>query len=141
MLSHAMAPFDDLTDDPISPDWIREGAPVARSSQWADTTDGRGTMHVWSCTAGTFDWHFGADEIVVIVEGEVEVTDDAGRTTTLRVGDSALFPAGSHWVWRVPTHVRKQAILIRPLPARAVAVLRALGRARGRGRRPAAAGI
>ncbi|MCE1177642.1 MAG: cupin domain-containing protein [Micrococcales bacterium] len=124
-LSHAPQHLDDLDEAPINPEWIREGAPIARASQWAETTDGRGTMHVWSCTAGTFDWHFDADELVAIVEGEVQVTDDAGTTTVLRPGDSALFVAGSHWVWHVPTYVRKHATLIRPLPASALTALRA----------------
>ncbi len=79
-------------------------------------------MH-WDCTAGRFRWHFGWEETVVILEGEVSVTDAANVTTTLRPGDVAYFPANSWFVWEVPTYVRKIAFCRRPVgrPARLLA--------------------
>jgi ethanolamine utilization protein EutQ (cupin superfamily) len=64
---------------------------------------------VGDCTAGKFHWHFGVDEIVHILEGEVHVTDDAGRTVTLQAGDVGHFALGSHTVWEVPDYVCKLA--------------------------------
>ncbi len=77
----------ELRDDPIDPAWICEGAPVARSGQWATSADRTTTTHVWDCTAGRFDWHFGVDEIVHIVEGSVIVSSADSEPRTLRAGD------------------------------------------------------
>lgn len=107
---------DELEDSPINPDWIHEGNPVAKATKWGASVDGMVGTYVWSCTAGTFDWHFGDDEIVHIVEGAVVVTSPEGVTTTLEVGDSGFFPAGTVWLWHVPTYVRKHAVLCKPLP-------------------------
>ncbi|MCD5418590.1 cupin domain-containing protein [Rhodococcus pyridinivorans] len=105
----------ELRDDPIDPAWIREGAPVARSGQWATSADRTTTTHVWDCTAGRFDWHFGVDEIVHIVEGSVIVSSADSEPRTLRTGDAALFRAGTTALWEVPEYVRKHAVLRRHL--------------------------
>jgi uncharacterized cupin superfamily protein len=111
----------DLDDVPIPADWIVDGAPVARGTQL--TASGRGSVstHLWDCTAGRFHWHFGVDEIVHILDGEVHVTGDDGRTVTLRTGDVAHFPYGTHAIWQVDAYVRKLAVLrTRPRPLRAL---------------------
>ncbi|WP_129976546.1 cupin domain-containing protein [Rhodococcus sp. Q1] len=105
----------ELRDDPINPAWIHEGAPVARSGQWATSADRTTTTHVWDCTAGRFDWHFGVDEIVHIVEGSVIVSSADSEPRTLRAGDAALFRAGTTALWEVPEYVRKHAVLRRHL--------------------------
>lgn len=107
---------DDLEPSGINPAWIREGSPQARASKWGSSADGLVGTYVWSCTAGTFDWHFGDDEIVHVVEGSVTVTSPEGVTSTLTAGDSAFFPAGTVWLWHVPSYVRKHAVLVKPLP-------------------------
>lgn len=124
-MQHARRHDDDLTDSPIEPSWIREGHPVAKVSQWGSSADGITGTYVWSCTAGTFDWHFSSDEIVHVVEGSVTVTSPEGVTTTLGVGDSGFFPAGTVWLWHVPDYVRKHATLVTPLPAPARHALQA----------------
>lgn len=115
----------DLDPAPIRPEWVLEGNPVARCRQWSDSTDGTTQAMAWDCTAGTFRWYFGGDEIVHIIEGEVSVTDEAGETRTLRPGDAALFRAGTWSVWRVPSYVRKHAICRDSLPALVTVPLRA----------------
>ncbi|MBL8567795.1 MAG: DUF861 domain-containing protein [Phreatobacter sp.] len=107
----------DLDPAPIRPEWILEGNPVARCRHWSDSSDGTTQAMAWDCTAGAFRWFFGGDEIVHIIEGEVNVTDEAGGTRTLRPGDAALFRAGTWSVWRVPHYVRKHAICRDSLPA------------------------
>jgi uncharacterized cupin superfamily protein len=107
----------ELVDAPINPDWIVAGAPVARSSEWVRSSDGLTTMAVWSCTAGTFRWTFGCDELVHIIEGEVIVTDDDGNRVRLGRNSAALFAAGSQTTWEIPAFVRKHAILRSPVPA------------------------
>ena len=96
-----------LADDPIRPDWVLAGQPRARSGRHSINTDGWATTHVWECSAGCFRWHFGVEETVLVLDGEVRVTDAQGRTELLRAGSVGYFPSGTWWVWEVPQHVRK----------------------------------
>src|SRR5215218_10420277 len=128
----------DLQPMPIWQPDVIEGMPEARGVQLTESADGLVSTHIWDCTAGRFHWHFGVDEIVHILDGEVHVTDDAGQTITLGVGDVGHFALHSHTVWHVPEYVRKLAFHRAPkpvpLPLRA---LRKLGRAiRGLRRAP-----
>lgn len=104
-----------LEPSPIEPSWILAGNPVARAGSHSRNLDGWAeTMH-WECTAGKFRWHYGWEETVVILEGEVRVTDTAGKVTALRSGDVAYFPAGSWFTWEVDRYVRKIAFCRRPV--------------------------
>ncbi|MBL8573961.1 MAG: DUF861 domain-containing protein [Hyphomicrobiaceae bacterium] len=115
-----------LVAAPIRPEWIRAGAPVARASELSRSRDGTATTHGWDCTAGEFDWFFGGDETVYIIEGEVFVADPAsGGERRLGPGDVALFRAGTWSRWRVPVYVRKLAFCRHPLPAPLGLALRA----------------
>jgi uncharacterized cupin superfamily protein len=105
-----------LEPAPINPAWIRAGAPLARATQIASSADGAAFTAVWDCTEGSFDWHFGCDETVHILEGEVIVTEPGQPPRTLRVGDVALFPAGLTAHWQVPRYVRKLAFMRQPFP-------------------------
>ncbi|HEY8617923.1 cupin domain-containing protein [Phenylobacterium sp.] len=104
-----------LQPAPIRPEWILEGAPLARSAELSRSPDGTAMTALWDCTAGAFNWFFAGDETVHIVEGEVIVEDEAG-VRTLRPGDVALFPAGTWARWTVPRYVRKVAFCRDPLP-------------------------
>jgi uncharacterized cupin superfamily protein len=91
---------------PIDPTWIIEGSPTTRVrpiAQGGDLSSG-----FWECTAGHFDWHYGADESVYILEGHVLLRDRAeGIWYDLRPGDSVTFRAGSTVEWVVGLYVRK----------------------------------
>jgi len=105
-------------------------APVARSAVLTTSDDGLVSTHLWDCTAGRFHWYFGVDEVVHILEGEVHVTGDDGRTVILRTGDIGHFALHSHTIWHVPEYVRKFAVHRAPrpvpLPVRAARKLRRL---------------
>ena len=83
-----------LEPAPINPAWIREGQPVARATQIASSADGTSSTAVWDCTAGSFDWQFGCDETVHILEGEVIVTEPGQPPRTLRVVTWRCSPLG-----------------------------------------------
>jgi uncharacterized cupin superfamily protein len=117
----------DLADAPIAPEAVLAGAPVARSREITRSADGRISTHLWDCSAGRFRWYFWTDEIVHILEGEVHVDDEAGRSFVLRAGDVAHFPTGATTVWHVPEYVRKLAFHRAPgLRARVMRKLRRL---------------
>lgn len=113
-----------LQDAPIQPQWIIAGEPHARSTEIARSADGASNVMIWECTAGEFHWFFGVDETVHIIEGEVLVRDEHGKSSLLRAGDVAFFPAGTWMIWRVGSFVRKIAFLRHPLPQPFGALLR-----------------
>ena len=120
---------------PIRPEWIVSGAPVARCAELSRSPDGQAMSAVWDCTAGEFDWTFGGDETVHILEGEV-VVQTADGPRTLRPGDVALFTAGSTCRWHVPVYVKKLAFCREPTSRTALLatrIVRGLKRVLGRG--------
>ncbi|MFC3206186.1 cupin domain-containing protein [Aquamicrobium soli] len=121
---------------PINPDWILEGTPVARVGDIVKSTDRTTNSAVWDCTAGTFNWHFGIDETVHILDGEVEVSAAGFGKRVLRAGDVALFRAGTTARWHVPVYVRKIAFCRHPLPWPMGVAARALSRVRSLSLRP-----
>lgn len=125
-------PFLDLTDvpplvaassaamemkaAPVNPDWIISGKPEARIAEHSYSADKAAMTALWDCTAGSFRWYFAWDETVMILEGEVGVTDANGVIRVLKAGDIAYF-AGNTWAtWQIDTYVRKIAFLRRPFP-------------------------
>jgi uncharacterized protein len=116
-----------LNDDPIEPAWVLEGAPRARSGCHSTNTDGWAATHVWECNAGRFRWHFGVEETVLILEGEVRVTDAQGRTQWLVPGMVAYFPVDTWWEWHIPQYVRKLSFNRRSVLPPARLLSRALG--------------
>ncbi|MFA5950949.1 MAG: cupin domain-containing protein [Hyphomicrobium sp.] len=107
---------DDFELAPIPEAWIVEGNPLARSRLLARSLDGTTVTSQWDCTAGSFNWHFGCEETVHILEGEVHVTDETGASYTLRAGDVAVFHAGMKALWDVRNYVRKLAVCRHPVP-------------------------
>lgn len=104
-----------LQPDPIPREWVREGNPTARRKRLVGSSDDMASTHMWDCTAGRFDWHYGSDEVIYVVEGSVIVEDTAGVRRRLGAGDTFLFPAGSVFHWTVSDYVRKIAFLHTPL--------------------------
>jgi uncharacterized cupin superfamily protein len=102
--------MSDLNVAVIDPSWIIAGSPVSRIKLLHEAPDTRYAVALWDCTAGTFRWYFGYDEVVHILEGEVTIREDNGTERTLRAGDIAMFPKGATNVWKVDSYVRKIAI-------------------------------
>jgi uncharacterized protein len=120
-----------LRPAPIRAEWIREGSPAARAAELSRSTDGTAVTLVWDCTAGSFDWHFGVDETVHILEGEVVVSAEGFPPHKLTAGDVALFRAGTTSRWQVDRYVRKLAFCRHALPQPAGWALRAFNRLKG----------
>jgi uncharacterized cupin superfamily protein len=114
---------------PIRPEWVVEGAPLARCRELSRSADGTAITAVWDCTAGAFNWHFAGDETVHILEGEVTV-DDGWGPKTLTAGDVAFFPAGTWARWEVATYVKKLAFCRDPLPRPLLAFIGAVRKAK-----------
>lgn len=104
-----------LQPDPIPPDWILEGNPTARRKLLVGSSDNLASTHMWDCSAGRFNWHYGSDEVIYVLEGSIVIEDSAGVRRRLEAGDTFLFPAGSRFHWTVPRYIRKIAFLHAPL--------------------------
>lgn len=105
-----------LEPAPIRAEWILEGNPEAKCLNLSNGTRGWASTNHWSCSKGKFRWQFGWDETVLILEGEVIITDEAGNIYHGRPGVSLFFPAGTSSVWDVPNYVRKIAFNQKPVP-------------------------
>jgi len=110
VIARSIATADDLTPAPIDPSWIIEGAPQARSRPLSLATDGTIGASLWDCTAGRFEWRYGGDELIHILEGEAELTSPSGAVTIVRRGDIVHFPSGQRVRWHIPAYVKKVAI-------------------------------
>ena len=106
----------ELKPAPITPSWIGSGTPEATNKLMASSEDRTAHIMVWECTPGSFHWHYSEDETVVIVSGEVFITQDSGPERRLGPGDMAFFPAGCSALWRITSKVRKVAVLRNNLP-------------------------
>ena len=122
--------FDELelSPAPIRPEWVRSGNPQARLCEIARSADGTCVTVAWDCTKGTFQWVFGVDETVHLVEGEVTVAQEGRATVTLRPGDVAFFPSGTVTLWQVETYVRKMAVCRHAMPRSLGFALRAFNK-------------
>ena len=106
----------ELPDMPIEPAWILEGKPIAKGVVLVQSSDKLVSSGLWSCTAGRFRWVFAWDEFVHVLEGEVVIQDESGKSTSLQAGDFAHFPRGLKTQWHVPKFVRKVFTLRTPEP-------------------------
>jgi uncharacterized protein len=105
-----------LSPSPICASWVLEGNPIARNKLVSVSADGAARSYIWDCTAGRFNWFYGADETIYVIEGGVVLKDASGAIRRLRAGDTYLFPAGARTEWHVESYIRKFAIIRAPLP-------------------------
>jgi uncharacterized cupin superfamily protein len=96
---------------PVLSRWVVSGAPITRTWKVLRSRDLTSDIVVWECTEGCFECHYTQDETVMVVDGEVFITDEKGEEQRLGPGDLGFFPAGTSCVWRVPERVRKIAVL------------------------------
>jgi uncharacterized protein len=101
---------------PIQPDWILEGNPIARIELLSSSADGEAGTYYWDCTAGRFNWFYSFDETLCLLEGDVTLKFPTGRSQRVSAGDVIFFPAGASAEWTVDKYVRKLAFCRTPLP-------------------------
>ena len=105
----------ELTPDPINEKWVLSGNPVARSKVVARSRDWASSIVVWDCTAGSFRWHYGQDEAIIVMEGEAILLGENGGERRFAAGDYGFFDAGTVADWRVDRYIRKVALLREPM--------------------------
>ena len=93
-----------LDPEPIPKDWVLSGNPEATSKKLAKSADFTSYIMVWECTPGRFTWHYNKDETLVVVSGEVFITNEKGQEQRLGPGDFAFFPGGTSASITMRTH-------------------------------------
>ena len=112
----AKAPAGELPDMPIESDMITAGNPVARGAILTQSEDRKVSSGLWTCEPGEFDWNFTWDEFVYVLEGEVTITEEGGKSYTLGPNDMVRFPLGLKTHWKVTRSVRKFFVVRTPEP-------------------------
>jgi uncharacterized protein len=105
-----------LDPSPIDPSWVLEGNPIARNKLVSVSADGAASSYIWDCTAGRFNWFYGAEETIYVIEGGVVIRLSGSPARRLRAGDTFFFPAGVRAEWHVENYIRKFALIRTPLP-------------------------
>jgi uncharacterized protein len=94
---------------PVRPESLLEGdpAPVAWNV-YADASD-QFFAGQWAAGPGRWrvDYEPHEEEFCVLVEGEVELTDNAGIARRFSAGDAFVVPGGFAGIWHNLTRVRK----------------------------------
>jgi uncharacterized cupin superfamily protein len=112
MSVHVMVPEQGEPVTPISEGWeVLEGDPVMWTwfeHQSKDKTIVEGT---WRCTPGTLRAEYKYYEYVVMLEGVIEITPDAGETVVVKAGDAFAVEADFKGVWKVIEPVHKRFLL------------------------------
>ncbi len=99
-INHQIAPFK------VNPDWVKQGQPNFRATEFYRSADGQTTSGLFECDASVFEWHYDKDEAIYILEGSVEL-EYLGQKFTLSAGQSTFFKAGTVALWRVPEKIKK----------------------------------
>jgi uncharacterized protein len=105
----------ELESEPIRPEFILSGSPVARSKKVATSPDWTSSTVVWDCTPGSFHWHYGNEETIHVLEGEAFMMQKNGEERRFAAGEVGFFYAGFSCDWRITKHFRKVAVIRTPL--------------------------
>ncbi|HEY8566933.1 MAG TPA: cupin domain-containing protein [Beijerinckiaceae bacterium] len=88
-------------------------AMTAATKPYADPT-GAFSAGVWRSKPNRIEVRYTKDEFCLLLEGEVHLTDAAGRTEIYRPGDAFVVPAGFVGTWDMPVPVTKYYVLHAP---------------------------
>lgn len=98
---------------PLPEEEILEGTPDARCLFTAESGDEGASAGFWSCEPGRYEFYFGYDEFVYLVEGELTVTQGS-KSFAMKPGDTAHFPQGCTTIWHVTKKMTKYFVARAP---------------------------
>ena len=82
------------------------GAPTT-TCEWYSDPSGDFRSGFWAAEPGRAEIHYTKDELCVLLDGVVRLTDADGRVETYRQGDTFLIPKGFKGVWETVEPVCK----------------------------------
>ena len=99
--------------DYIPPETVESGEPRERGRSFYSDRTGQLDAGVWECEPNRHVIEAAPyDEFVYLLEGRVDVIDDAGGVESYRAGDSFVMPRGCRCTWDVKAPVRKLYVVL-----------------------------
>ena len=95
---------------------LAPGSPMPAQTARNLFTDSSGRFFsgVWSSTRGAWRVIYTENELCVLTQGRVRISDDAGRSWTFGPGDCFVVPAGFEGLWEVLEDARKVYAIFEP---------------------------
>lgn len=103
-----------LPASPLPQEEILEGSGLARCRFTAESEDEGACSGFWSCEPGRYEFYFGYDEFVYLIEGELTVVDSDGHRFPMKAGDTAHFPQGCTTIWEITQKMTKYFVARSP---------------------------
>ncbi len=100
----------------LDPTRIVAGSPMPRQHVRNVFTDGTGRFFggIWRSDQGAWRVAYTENELCVLTQGKVRISDDAGRSWTFGPGDCFVVPAGFQGLWEVLEPARKFYAIYEP---------------------------
>lgn len=124
MTTHALGPevvrIDEncAAEEPLTLDVARlaSGSPMPAQFVRNGYTDATGRFFggLWSSGVGAWRVVYTENELCVLTEGRVRISDDAGRSWTFGPGDCFVMPTGFEGLWEVLEPARKFYAIYEP---------------------------
>lgn len=103
----------------LDPERLLPGSPTPTQfvrNAFSDAT-GRFFGGIWRSSAGRWRVRYTENELCVLTEGRVRITDDAGQAWAYGPGDCFVIPAGFQGTWEVLEPARKFYAIYEPPPS------------------------
>ena len=103
----------------LDPARIAPGSPVPAQfvrNLYTDDT-GRFFAGIWRSSPGAWHVSYTENELCVLTEGRVRISDEQGREWIFGPGDCFVMPAGFRGLWEVLEPARKFYAIYEPLPS------------------------
>lgn len=103
----------------LDPTRLAAGSPAPVQLVRNAFTDATGRFFggIWRSSPGAWRVDYSENELCVLTEGRVRITDDAGHIWTYGPGDCFVIPAGFKGLWEVLEPARKFYAIFEPPPA------------------------
>lgn len=105
-------------EEPLALDPARlvPGSPMPAQFVRNAFTDGTGRFFggIWRSSPGAWRVSYTENEVCVLTEGRVRITDDSGNACTYGPGDCFVMPAGFQGLWEVLEPARKFYAIFEP---------------------------
>lgn len=98
----------------IAGDKVISGKPQTRTWNFEETPDGKLYAGVWEATPGKWRVSYEEWEYCQVESGVSIVTDETGKETVLRAGDSLILRPGFKGTWEVVETTRKTYVIRLP---------------------------
>jgi len=101
---------------PLDPTRLAPGSPTPVQFVRNGFTDATGRFFggIWRSSPGAWRVSYTENELCVLTEGRVRITDDAGHSWTYGPGDCFVMPAGFQGLWEVLESAKKFYAIYEP---------------------------